>query len=572
MQYRYPNIHIFYVDRDSGELRWSGDPREDSNCEEGNTMAANDGVREEMFKQILTLISHDANLCNYVRYMDYGKIITKENIRLWESIECCLNEENRLNQTQIIRFVNNLDSKFFISLSELHNTFYYDSYSHKSNYGILPILRIYHADNTSRRLDNTEDNLKMEHYILERSINIDFTLKMKGLSLTLLDFVNKNIKCVRVEKQFFQDILYFVNKLIFVGDKCHLLAITDVNDNIYVNLKCLENIYKMDVEKFKDVVLKLFKVANKICIYFANNSIVQYIKGMVVYPILTDIYKKSLLMNVDGNSNESEITPLSDFNFTNDEKTNDSIKTNIKNIIEDYTCKYLNSTCNIDSYDIPGLVKTLRENYSKAFKDKLLKSFMTGLNIHNVCAQYGWEPCTPSEERISGYFHADHVYIKKTLNFIPTMAFVYMNDRTTKRVLKDSYIADFSSHTGINVKTIYLDVTTGTMMADAKHPNVSGYSVCMGDIKGKISFIDASKEHIGEMLSDCEALLTAINYTSPYNHDGESYFKSNESSYNFGETQENDSDDSGEPKVLDTIKSYDADDEFSETISDDEEF
>ena len=88
----------------------------------------------------------------------------------------------------------------------------------------------------------------------------------------------------------------------------------------------------MDVEKFKDVVLKLFKVANKICIYFANNSIVQYIKGMVVYPILTDIYKKSLLMNADGNSSESEITPLSDFNFTNDEKTNDSIKTNIKNL------------------------------------------------------------------------------------------------------------------------------------------------------------------------------------------------------------------------------------------------
>jgi len=527
-------------------------------------------TRDSIFKTILSIIANDSILCNYVRYMDYGKIINKENVRLWETIECCLNSNNKLNQTQIIRFVNNIDSRFLVSLVDLHSTMANNLYGSRSSYGITTLLKMQNAEIATNKINSTDNLMEIDQYILNRSINIDHTLKIKGLSLTLLDFINKNIKGVRTEKEFFRDILYFVNKLIFVGDKCHLLAITDINENVYVNLKCLENLYKTDLNVFKETVLRLFKVINKFCIYFANNSISQYVIDKIEYPLIVDIFKQSSLKNIKNDN--GQIIALSDFTFNDDKETDDTIKTNITNIIENYTCRYLNNTCNIDSYDIPYLLRTVRTNLTKMIKDKLNKSFLTGLNIYNVCRNRGWELCDPENEPISAYLNKDYVYIKKTMNIVPNMAFIAdpSSGRTKKRVLKDSAMREFHEKTRIEVKTIYLNVTNGTMNADATHPNVSGCNVCMGDIKGKISFTDSSIERISSMLSDCEALLTAINYTSPYNHNGERYFVENDYSYDFGQTASSTLTEDGQPSVIENVKSYD-EEEFSDEISDDEE-
>lgn len=481
-----------------------------------------DDKNDIIFAKLTEILSKNPLLCNYLRYSDYGNIKYIDCNYIWESKPCILNSNNENNNTQMVRYVSKIDGKFL--------QFYNKSLSTTMNNSILCNLNLYRNDTDDIYTNEIDFDAKFTELFLKRSINIDCNLKLTGISYTLLDFINKNVKGISEEKEFYRTLLKYSDRMIYVGDKCYLLAVVDICNNIYVNCNCLQIILKKEPNKFESVITNLYKLINRISVLETNNRITHFIQDRFVSPIIYDIYKTG---KINGNTCNT-LTNFSDFKFSDNTEANTFVKQNIVDIIQKYTYDYLNRNCNTDSYDILDVITTTRRNVEKLYEQKVKSSFITGLKLYNICDKCGWTYCDPRSEDVGISFKADHIYIKKKLNLVPKMAFINTRYGTKQRVLKDTAFAKFKRDTAIVVKSIYLDVTNGTMLCDGKHPNVSYASVCMGDIKGKISITSCNEQTIIEMLTKCEELLSTINYTSSYNSNGLHYFEDDSYSKDFG--------------------------------------
>jgi hypothetical protein len=145
----------------------------------------------------------------------------------------------------------------------------------------------------------------------------------------------------------------------------------------------------------------------------------------------------------------------------------------------------------------------------------------------------GWDYVNSDEKgttltgkHLNVYLNPEHIYFKKTVDFKPIHAYLSCNGSCKMKVIKKSMLNEYKRNCSVHVQTLYFNISQGTMIADAKHPNVStsNANVCMGDLKGKVVFAGKSKSEIVDLVHKCEDLLKMINYTSSYTDDGIRYF------------------------------------------------
>ena len=490
---------------------------------------------DSVFIYIKNILMTDANLCNFIRYMDYGKIKKDASSGkvFWTTEKSVLNDSNKVNNTQLVRFVQKIDTKFLNELSN-YNSYMRDHYDMSNR--ILNVLF-----NNTRGIKNVEkyDNINEEvKRIIGMMINIDCKYKITGSSLTALDFVGKNPNVTNTEYVFYRNcILMNITKMIFVGDKCYLLAIVDSSHHIYVSNKILMNIYNKDETDhktvFKEIVVKLFNVIKNVSVYFLNTSISQYYNNIIVSPLIKQIYN-----DCDFNFDErSSLQSFKNFTFCDNLDRNEYIKQNIEKIIKSTVLNYINSRYFIDSIDIGRVIREMRENIVKAHKNLVDQAYTNGIRLNTIFQEAGWEYFDVKNHARNIYFNKDHIYIQKAINKIPRKAILYTDDvrsytdsynshgrDVVTRIIKDEYINTFHEDTNIRVNTLYLDIIDGVLLCEGSHPNVSSMKVCMGDLKGKVSFTNLDKDAVLDLLKKCEELLDFINYTSSYNSYGKTYF------------------------------------------------
>ena len=535
---------------------------------------------------IKTLLENDSELCNFVRYIDYGSF--NSNGEEWKTNCNVLNDNNLKNQNQIVRFVKHIDVKFLDTLCKHLN--YSENYNNNNTNYLDSLLVRYRArnnnSNSSYGYNGNKTNLDRD--IQSIMINLDCNYKIKGSSvLTALDFVCKNPKATSNEMDFYKKVCLSLCRLIFVGDKCHLLALIDKNHVIYVSLKALISIYEKDSSEnkidFNTIVLKLFKLIQRCCIYFLKCGLPQYYKEMITSNIIMDIPFNEL--NVD---EKISLQSLDNINFDVNKNTPDiDVKKIIEAKIENIVLKLINKNYYISNIDIPQIINNIRDNMIRMNKYNVEKAYKNGLMLNEIFVQKGWsivdKAVRENFKNNTVGFRDGHIYIKKQVDIIPKIAYLTNNGHPQYRILKKHVLVDkvLIDKTGNRVSisypfiihTLYLDITDGVLYCDGKHPNVSNGNVCMGDLKGKVVFSDANRDQINELLDSCEKLLRCINYTSSYTGQYDYVYLDDLNSKDYHGVEDENEDETSETKNESSTKDLDFvntndftdDDETSET-------
>ena len=529
---------------------------------------------------LVDIIRNDASLCNFVRFTDYGKIDKETNGSrlMWCTIPCNLNNDNRDCNSQIIRIINKLDSKFFYTL------FNYDdnssSIGNDNGIDILYSNNVFYTNSMSadRTQNSTDKALKN---IISRMVNLDCLFKIKGTCLTALDFIGKNPNHTVSESDFFIKLNNFIKKFIFVGDKCYMLGVIDRNQNVYISQKTLEIVYKLDEtqdkQKFKEIVLKLYSFIGSNCLTVLNMSLSQYISNDITNLVLNQTLREDAFRQL-GESGNSEFKDLFNYKFTNDPNTDSYIKDSIKSIIYGYVDMYVKSYYSLKDFSLINIINSTRAKLEHLYFDKINDAYKNGLKISRICMEAGWNVYDRDNYpgKAPNSLNYNDQYIYKKVSITPDTAVLYDSDAREYgvdkyRKLNENGIKYIRNEYGIYVDILFLSLNTGTMICVGKHPNVSGAGqVCMGDLKGKIVFQNTPREQIMENLIKCEKLLTCIHYASSYTSSGQMVFLNPDYSLNYNNFINGFKSDSEAKKAAKEMKIMDAvemDCEFEEESS-----
>jgi len=500
-------------------------------AEETNTTGSTES--SDIFISVKNILESDSNLCNMSRYMDYGKL-TKDPADtyriIWKVMKDAVNSDLCLNNTQVIRFVDRIDSRF-LSMMRVYNS---QLTSQSVQGGYFNCRRqVQYMSNNATGARETFDQM-----LLSNMINIDCTYKVSGASLTALDFVHKNPLNTREEANFFSELGRDITKYIFIGDKCYILALIDRFHNVYVSKKLLQTFQKKDVKNFETIVKRLFKVIGRYCYHVMNTSITQYYMDQIMSPVMLLCANNGKFVKA---AKDSDFKKLLTFTFSDDAECNDIVKKNIVATIEKTCKRYIEKYYDFSNLDFPRMIQDMKNNLQDSMKELTKRAYINGLSLSSMFRKYGWNYCDMNEERKkwnrSLHYNPDHVYVCKNIEMVPRLAYMYSNGRygdgRVYRKLNEDGVQAIQNESYIIMHTLYIDITNGTMLMYGKHPNVSGGGeVCMGDIKGKISFDNCDEETLKDNLDKCEHLLDTINYTSSYMSDGDRIFLDEKYSFN----------------------------------------
>lgn len=499
------------------------------------TQNANDSLdsKNTTLLAIFKILEKDKNLCNLSRYIEYGSFKKTENsnygnITAWQAKDCVLNPKCKNNISSVIKIVNEINGTFFDSLK----IFCIDK-RESINSSLQSLFNV----NDGRRTGINRMN-ELSHNLQNLMVNIDCTYKITGTSLTAFDFMSKNTDYTNSEYCWFKDVACNITKLIFVGDKSYLIGVIDSLHNCFISLKILENIYKKDKtenkEVFTSIVVKLFNVLQRCCIFILNRNIIQYYNDMLISPIINDIYANKKNFSID---EKISINSLNDLKFYDNEDKDTFFKEKIISLLNTQIYNCINKNGYISNINIAEIINGIKSCYAKRVEQRVKDAFNTGLKLFKIINECGWQVCdlnnkeTITNKSVVLYYQDDHIYIYKDLNLYPVIAYISRDGYKKMRMIKDAYKSQLSRK--IFVRRLYLDVTTGTLYCDGLHPNVSRGNVCMGDLKGKVVFNGSTEDQIRDLLKACEELLTVINFTSAYSSEYEFYFSDNEYSQDY---------------------------------------
>jgi hypothetical protein len=216
---------------------------------------------------------------------------------------------------------------------------------------------------------------------------------------------------------------------------------------------------------------------------------------------------------------------------------NNYIKDNIKKLIFESVKDVLFKNINFDMMNLNEYLNSLKQMFIQSNKNALSKAFLNGLYVNGIIQELGWNYI--SNVQADRYYNSlslnyNHNYIYKDVNIIPEYAIISDYDAEyyfgSRKLIYKKIKDEFKEKIQSKITRLYIDLTDGTMKAVGRHPNVStGHQVCMGDLKGKISFDSSDTEHIKELIVQCEKLLETINFSSSYNDSDKAYFISTNS-------------------------------------------
>lgn len=485
-------------------------------------------IADNVIGSIVSILNIDANLADLVNRFSYCKIKPRDNIAGCDIIPlpCDFNDNNNKVCSDVVKFVDRINFDIL--------RWYFDEHTYmRDKYECLSPLSI--PRKSSVYVDDTYSKL------YRKMVNVYPGATVRGTAINVFDFIFKNDKMTHRENDIIYSLSYRLHKLIFVGDKCHLLAFIDRYGFVTIDLKKFNelknNLSEVD---FAVVVKRLFSYISKVCILLGNYSINQIYEDVVINPVILEIYKKKLLQQMDC---KDEVFDLSGFTFNDDPETDNIIQDNIVNIIKNHVFQYLNHNFDFRSVNVSGIISDIHAKSVTVQSEKLQKAFKQGLTLFRIFERHGWKSYDPNVDGNMGvYLDSNHIYMYKHVNIIPDTAYLYKNNDVACRRLKDKALKELTENRVIYVDTIFINLTDGSMKAIAVHPNVhySNNNVCMGDLKGKIVFTDVGSDVIEQNIEACECLLRTCNYTSAYTEPGLSYFKSDSTSTEeFGNTSDN---------------------------------
>lgn len=581
----YPRIRIFTVDQDTGELQWTN--RYD--CEQEYNNQKTEETRNEMSEEdenlptrdaclicLAKTLEEDANLCNLTRYIDVGELKRTENmsyerVSMWTSKISALNPQLKYNVSGIIRIVKDINPAFL----DLFRISTNDRRLSRTD-TLQSIYNIYNRYGNSGNANAMNYRL---HHLQDIMINIDCTYKINGSCITALDFIGKSLDATSSENNFYEPLANCTTRLIFVGNKSFLIGIIDDYHNIYISARILEMIYRKDESAdknvYKGIIIKLFNVLQRCSLYLLNQNMLQYFNDMMISPIINNLYLNKNKFSVD---EKISINFLDDLNFDEDVDKDSYIKKKIVENISKEIYNVINSKFYISNIDIKELIDHIKQCNNIANDKRVKDAYYTGLTLYKIIDSCGWKVSTEQDPesrkltRGSIYFDPQHIYIYKDLNMYPHIAYTNSSGSRRYRILNE--LGRERLKNKIWIKRLYLDITTGILMCDGSHPNVSRNQVCMGDLKGKVTFTNSSEDEIKKLLKSCEELLTVCNFTSAYSSEYESYFRDSDYSMDYygaeGVSESDILDHKNETKELESFDDADIE-EISENDSNESE-
>jgi len=181
----------------------------------------------------------------------------------------------------------------------------------------------------------------------------------------------------------------------------------------------------------------------------------------------------------------------------------DIFMTEVKKYIKDKLTSNLKGTIFgiKDSYSygriLNDILTTRRNKEKEIFKQGFSKGMQIGLKFEMI----GWRPSSPN---FADEYEKHSMWWEKEVDITPDM-FIHSG----KRYLIPEKNRKF------HIKKLYVN-QNGKMKCDGNHPNVSGSSVCMGDLSIKFN---EDISDIQEVLYKVETLLDLINYDSAYHYE-----------------------------------------------------
>jgi hypothetical protein len=229
---------------------------------------------------------------------------------------------------------------------------------------------------------------------------------------------------------------------------------------------------------------------------------------------------------------------IKQYNFTpENDDINNYIKDNINELIYKTVKDVLYRNVNFDMMNLNEYLCSMKNMFIESNKNALSKAFLNGLYVNKIIQDIGWNYISDVKSD-SYYYHLslnyNHNYIYKDVDIVPEYAVISSYDAEyhfgSRKVTYKKIKENFKNKLQSKITRLYIDLTDGTMRAVGNHPNVStGHQVCMGDLKGKISFDSLNIDTIKDLIIQCEQLLETINYSSSYNDVDKPYFTSNNS-------------------------------------------
>lgn len=155
-----------------------------------------------------------------------------------------------------------------------------------------------------------------------------------------------------------------------------------------------------------------------------------------------------------------------------------------------------------DQYSYARILNQIVEDNAYKEKQKFRDGFKKGVRFGLKFEMLGWEPCNPN---FSDDNRDVNIWWKKDVDIYPS-SFIHKGER---------YLIPEKYRNKFHISELYIN-QDGRMRAIGNHPNVSGSSVCMGDLT--IDFTNDSID-LNDYLVQAEELLDMINYDSAYRNE-----------------------------------------------------
>jgi len=348
---------------------------------------------------------------------------------------------------------------------------------------------------TNEQMDSFWSNIYNQYWDEKNSsrrfgINVLKRMAIKGYMLNFND-IRKSIDEALIGRRN-EKLLEYINEFYYFSKRNCLLGLSTTNGMLLIRLQAVKKILESnDDATVKKCLLNLFTCFDKTLSKFADLNIREFSTETA------EIVEQSVLNRViNGDAYSRRF-----YRYLNDDHDQEQFKRHIQEYIKTTIKEAFDGQIFgiNDQYSyanvISNILKSRQYNEKQIYKDGFSKGIKIGLKLEMI----GWEPCDPNFADDS---ESTSMWWKKDVDIHPS-SFIWGDKR---------YLIPENERNHFWVKTLYIN-QHGKMRADANHPNVSGSSVCMGDLI--VNFSDESNP-LAECLVRVEELLDMINYDSSY--------------------------------------------------------
>lgn len=322
-------------------------------------------------------------------------------------------------------------------------------------------------------------------------INVLKKLSVKGYLFNFNDVKKLIDECIESR---LSGLLDCINEFYYASNRNILVALTTTTGHLIFRLQAVKKILECNDDiTVKKCFLNIFTCYLKVLKMFTEmniRTIQENVSGILEQGVWNE------LVNGDNLSRRFR-------NVFSDEPEEaiDRLKRNIS--------VYINSTLEnafrdrifgvSDQYSYARILNQIVKDNAYKEKQKFGDGFKKGVRFGLKFEMLGWEPCNPN---FSDDNRDVNIWWKKDVDIYPS-SFIHKRER---------YLIPEKYRNKFHISELYIN-QDGRMRAIGNHPNVSGSSVCMGDLT--IDFTNDSID-LNDYLVQAEELLDMINYDSAY--------------------------------------------------------